>query len=635
MVVYLDEIFGFIRIINKLRDVKSFNDWLFDFHKIKNNLEFFDGYLFLIIVCLRKMIDSISIDNSLDLEEDFIYNRAVFTGKFINDLPNSSEKIIFLKNIYNITKKVNRSKSWIELNQNLDYVNQNLFSKYEYLLENCLSINEKLSSYSLDNILDNLAIFNSYLFLIDTSHGKPKGYISILLKDKLTPTYLINSFKGYIYGLQYLFSSFLGSEFEKTSLTKLHQCYKPRKKLNKIEKNKIHYARRLWLCIDKYFPLIQEEIVEPIEKKINFRLGDYFSEPVFTPFAIPNKNKLKELIIKIPPEPSYLNKSDQKSIFKQLKLNLLWYPFKVLSGEYPIFTGVMSFIIVLNGNVTLKSSYDIKEKVEVIRFIHPLNNAKNNYSYAILIDNLTNTGLTDYSGWLIFYNCCNDFSGFGGNSHIQAEHFISLYIDKKLLNIREFRIPLDNFNKFLDENEERSYLRLTTQDNYESLKADIKGKFFESIVSYYLLKKGLDVKWAPKTEIAQIDIIAQNDDILYFYECKVTLGQKYLEIARKFLNKIEKLIEERDFILEQMKIDKITKYRIVLVIWNNLDSKRKKAIKKQFNIEIFDNFKRIFHNDRIFNQMDEKNVINQIFNGNSKSKDFFQKERIWEDFFSN
>jgi len=194
---------------------------------------------------------------------------------------------------------------------------------------------------------------------------------------------------------------------------------------------------------------------------------------------------------------------------------------------------------------------------------------------------------------------------------------------------------LDNFNKFLDENEERSYLRLTTQDNYESLKADIKGKFFESIVSYYLLKKGLDVKWAPKTEIAQIDIIAQNDDILYFYECKVTLGQKYLEIARKFLNKIEKLIEERDFILEQMKIDKITKYRIVLVIWNNLDSKRKKAIKKQFNIEIFDNFKRIFHNDRIFNQMDEKKVINQIFNGNSKSKDFFQKERIREDFFSN
>ena len=194
---------------------------------------------------------------------------------------------------------------------------------------------------------------------------------------------------------------------------------------------------------------------------------------------------------------------------------------------------------------------------------------------------------------------------------------------------------MDNFNKFLDENEERSYLRLTTQDNYESLKADIKGKFFESIVSYYLLKKGLDVKWAPKTEIAQIDIIAQNDDILYFYECKVTLGQKYLEIARKFLNKIEKLIEERDFILEQMKIDKITKYRIVLVIWNNLDSKRKKAIKKQFNIEIFDNFKRIFHNDRIFNQMDEKKVINQIFNGNSKSKDFFQKERIREDFFSN
>jgi len=614
MVLYLDQIYGFIRIIQKLREIDSFKEWLFEHHKIENNSEFFDGYLFLIIVCLRNLFESISIDDSLDLEEDIVYNRAAFVGKFINDLPNSSQKIIFLKNIYHIIKKINKSKSWNELNQNLDYVHQKIFSKYEFLLENYISINKRLSSYQLDEILDNLAIFYSYIFLIDTSHGKPKGYFSNFLKDKLSPIYLINTFKGYLFGLQFLFNSLLGLEFEKTSLTKLHLCFKSKKFKEQSKKNKAQYAHRLWLCIDGYFESVQREIIEPLETNINFKLGSFPSKPVFKPITSFDKTLFKLLITEVPSEPDYLNRSDQKSINKQIRLNLFWYPFKVLSGEYPIFTGVYSFVIVLNGSITLKSNYNSEEKLEIIRFIHPIDDERNNYSYAILIDVIGIPGLINHSGWLIFYNCCNDFSGFGGKLHYQAEKSISLYLKKDYLNVREFVINLDPFDKFLDKNKEKSYKSIAKQEELDLSIADVKGKFFESIISYYLLKQGLNVEWSPKINGAQIDIVAYNDNILHFYECKVSLGQNYLEVARHLLNKVNQLIEKGNFMFNQMKTNVIKNFKVVLVIWNKLDLKRKKDIKKQLDIEVYDDFKRIFLTDRIFTQMAEKKTINRIFN---------------------
>ena len=140
----------------------------------------------------------------------------------------------------------------------------------------------------------------------------------------------------------------------------------------------------------------------------------------------------------------------------------------------------------------------------------------------------------------------------------------------------------------MDKNEEKSYKSIAKQEEYELSISEIKGKFFESIFSYFLLKKGFKVEWSPKTGNSQIDIVAYNDNIIYFYECKVSLGQKYLEVASQFLNKVNQLIEKGTFTFGQIKIRIIKDFRVVLVIWNRLDSKRKEVIEKKLNIEIYD-----------------------------------------------
>lgn len=66
----------------------------------------------------------------------------------------------------------------------------------------------------------------------------------------------------------------------------------------------------------------------------------------------------------------------------------------------------------------------------VSRFKHPVTGVPGcDYSYGIRNQAFGSFGFTDYSGWLIFFDCATDYSGFGASLHGQAEVFIEKFLN--------------------------------------------------------------------------------------------------------------------------------------------------------------------------------------------------------------
>jgi len=116
-----------------------------------------------------------------------------------------------------------------------------------------------------------------------------------------------------------------------------------------------------------------------------------------------------------------------------------------------IFNGVPAFVSTLIGSVELSRTFQSEEKVLVLRFKHPEWDSEYRYSYGILIPSFGSTGITDYSGWLVFFDCATDFSGFGGSLHQDAETFIGRYLERGEIEVKEEVADIEMFKRYLAE----------------------------------------------------------------------------------------------------------------------------------------------------------------------------------------
>ena len=162
----VDQIFSFINIIKTSSNVGKFRKWLKEYHKIEDNSQIFEGYKFFIDVCVRGFINSVIYGTSLDLEEDFTFFRARFVGVELDDIPNTCEKTIFIKNVWNLTKTIRKAKGWEEITEAVKDADK-LFFVFDVIFERAISSTRELNKKDALKIstIFNLTLSN-YLYKI-------------------------------------------------------------------------------------------------------------------------------------------------------------------------------------------------------------------------------------------------------------------------------------------------------------------------------------------------------------------------------------------------------------------------------------------------------------------------------------
>ena len=596
-----DQIFSFINILKIVSNVNAFQKWLKEYHKINDDDQIYKGYKFFIDVCIRGFIGSVIYDTSLDLEEDFTFFRARFCGVEIDDIPNTCEKTIFIKNVWNSTKEIRKSKNWEGLTYCIKDIEE-LLQVFDVIYVQNVSSNKKLSKESALNIS---TIFNTHNLLNDTRRGIPHAYpLAPILKPSTSEKYLEDVYMGYAYALQYLWFVLLGKEtFEGSSLENLHKAHviyskyaeeqmEPKAGISVLDEETIkefikktnleevmgagggicaiaeepsdedikksnEEKERLsklknWFALDRFFEIIQEEIIRPIEEGLKIKsslfdplliIEDTFSKNLFTAFLATDKIR----------EPTYLEAQDGGLMNKKLDHFFLWYDVDVLdplkTGE---FNGVPAFTTTLIGSVE-KNRYVGRDEVVLVRRLkHPVEHVQGyDYSYSILIPAFGT--ISDYSGWLIFFDCATDYSGYGGSLYQEAEKFIKKFLEEKKIELIELDVDIKIFKEYL-EKKSVSHARLSIseiQRKTEDFIGDVKGIFFEYLFYNWLSEECCDkCKEIPKCNVSengeQIDVITKTETDIRIFECKVNLHSDEIDNTIRQINNKVKAVQRSD-----------------------------------------------------------------------------------------
>ena len=283
--------------------------------------------------------------------------------------------------------------------------------EFDEIFDEYVEVSKK-ASIDKETVLKYLTMAYTHIYLNDTSRWRPQGYMVPILDNYIKPERLEKAFLGYKYSLQFVWHSLLGKQYYSTCIRHLHtskdwsiendDSFLGLLKGKKPKQKKITKRDDL----DSYFRKIQDEIIEPLERRVKVKnLG---------------LRKILCLTEKIPKKSfgSLLKPLKESRLTEKEKLDykLLWYQIEFLDSQSGIFNGVPAFISLLAGVAELKSSFVGGEKAHIAKFIHPVtkDGKKNDYSYGVLIEAFGSTGLSDFSGWVIFFDCCGDYSGFAG-----------------------------------------------------------------------------------------------------------------------------------------------------------------------------------------------------------------------------
>lgn len=496
------DIIGAVYVLNLALDIKSFETWLASQHGLNATIDIFDGYMFGIRTLVRLLHRAIDFDFSLDITEDFVLSRARFYGVPIAEVPNSCEKAILLRNIHKASRPLLGAKSWVQLESRARE-----FSKAILVPLQRISSSAKLTLPEATPDCETAANFVGQwqvgLFLNDTSRGYPHDYNQPMLHDELTRGRLTKVFEGYEFAVQYLWYKLLGDEFAGSVAAKIHKATN-------------------WLEFDKYYRPIQYELIDPKENLTGLRGG--FNTLLVA--EVGSKSMISELF-----EPK--TKDYPLSPRKELQRKFLWYDIELIDASSVIFNGVLAFVSLLNGAVEFRQRSENTDPLLVMRVKHPVSDPdKHDYSYGILLEAQGGFGISDYSGWLLFYDCCGDYSGFAGSQYAMAEREIKRHYERKTIEVHDLTITkgkllslmrdklLSTTKNVMNAAEKtRSELRLA-----ENKLGAAKGLLLELLGIHHYYYGDSDgtvrVEWSYERLKQEIDLLAKTGDSLIFVECK-------------------------------------------------------------------------------------------------------------------
>lgn len=259
-----------------------------------------------------------------------------------------------------------------------------------------------------------------------------------------------------------------------------------------------------WTAFEEAFEKLNEGIVSQFEKR--------------------NRTNKTDLVLakRVPGELSHklivpIEKS--KAVRTDLSHVLNHRPAKVISFEGS--NGAAQFCTVLLGLVYQHKVGIMKEKAQVIEFVHKQKTRGNDYSYALFIP--TSSNVADYSKWWIFYRCATDHSGYGGSCFAQICSYLESL--RPFIHYKKFAIDEDKFFEHF----KSDYIRFIEKECRRAIddNSSLRGAFLELLVALIFVKSGYKVLLRHKSKLLgrkEIDVIATKQDnetnIIYVVECK-------------------------------------------------------------------------------------------------------------------
>ncbi len=494
----LTSLLAFHHIAKKATNIEDFQEFI-DHAGLKEK-EIFEGYKFFLKTIILFLLQNKFDPKVIEWNEDEILERAKIKGKNIRNVPNSCDMTIFLKNSFSISKKIWRSANWDSLKQNIADFKKKILNPLNALVED-------LDKDKLET-LTKKAMYDTFLFLNDTSYGTPKALLFVSLFLEAQKKRVKSDLKGYCVGLQFLWSKFLENHYETSELIKIDKV-------------------KTWKELDTFFGKIYETIIIPRNiSEVDFESIDFGSKKV-------TRNMFKDVF-------SITVEKPEISDNEKFEIQLRWYPADVLdSKKMYSFNGTYAFIFLLLGLLNYQSELGWNPSADIIRFKHKLRKNQYRYSYGPLIR--TGGGITDSSGWIIFPCVGNNFSGAGSRGWKICENVIKEQNKKFDLNTRDYSIEEKKFMQYL----EKSHISdLSEKSRYfEDKIATGRGVFLE-LITYYILslkKENKEIHWTG-TEKDKIDIVYKNQkNEVYCIECKNSLNSLDLKnVEKKIKNKIKK-----------------------------------------------------------------------------------------------
>ncbi|MEM3041452.1 MAG: hypothetical protein QXG97_05455, partial [Nitrososphaerota archaeon] len=514
-----------------------------------------------------------------------------------------------------------------------------ILTLFKKSLSNKLIITKKISQ---NDALRYVSEFYAYLFLIDTSHGRPKGYYVPFLSLKQSSEYMDTVFDGYVFALQFLWYRLLGhDEFSKSCVKDLHHCkdiqlskksateedydYGDEEllgiKVTPEEKKEREYrtiVRKKWLSVDRFFNKIKHEIIRPLEERINHNFGGF--DTGLIQLKTFEKSVLDAFLQNTPPEPDYLTRTDLKSMKKRLDVKFLWYDIDALDGADANleFNGAFAFISLLTGYANILQEEGSDGKIRVKKIIHPSHMRDTNYySLAILIGSYG--FFSDSSGWIVFYNCLIDSPGTGG--HYRDMCFDRIQRLASRVELEEITVDKETFLEYLQSRKVSSF---KTTDALERNREDdgvishARGKLFEYVFLKYCLdnKKYDSVRGDFPLHGEQIDCLAIKDKLIHVFECKLQVHDDLKESKKQVARKIKAV--EKEYPDHQI-VPFITSYSPVM------EERQSKILKS--GIKVIQNFKNILQNEREFDG--ERKKLLSILNSETNDTFSVNYDRDW------
>jgi len=531
----LNRFLGITKVLSLL-DYYKFNEYA-QTMDINENNELFLGFKFYVKCVCNNIMESISRGDFLLLEDNIMVKRANFHGVPLSKLNNSCQKIIFLKNIKRLFEPLYESKNEYEYKKNYAKT-KGIFLSMVDEYKKYLAVSKDFMSENIEEIILNLAIFWTYIDFNDTGRGVPLGYFFSLEEEE--PSHAsteyedieerLRLFNGYKYTLVYVWNELLNRE--------------QKEKFPWEISNSNH-----WKQLDSYFGKIRTNIIEPIEKKHQLSMNDFFI-----------LNKFDDSLI-----PSFFSEPvniPNLSFIEKLEQLLLWYPIQALPSE-AVFSGASSCVITIEGNIGLKYRLNVDEKIIIIRFTHP-EEYGTAFSYAVLIDAFGT--IADYSGWLLFYNIGADYGGFSYGSYRYVEETLASYPDgveiydyeiksKELLRyinsksytikdvIEENNIPQDTEQMLRNILLQNSFIQEVNR-NLKDINSASRGILLELVAYYYFSCKGektiLRYKNRDLFGQTDLDVITKIGNEIFIISCmcsfnlvKIEKLNQIISIARK------------------------------------------------------------------------------------------------------
>ncbi|MEB3772912.1 MAG: hypothetical protein GSR82_04445 [Desulfurococcales archaeon] len=542
MMKSLDRLFAINNTLKTLVDISGFEEYLKEYYGTGLDDEIiFNGYKFALDTLVRILVSIIERDSTLGFNEDETFFRASFAGVPINDIPNTCEKTIVIKNIWELSRKARKAETLEELRIGIGYL-----ARITELIDRIYEESSTtVPGLDKDAALKILSIFYINEFLIYTWGNIPAGYfLSGILKPTATQEYFKEICPGYIMSLQFILHRLLGKQqFGKCPLKLVPEAIDLCGRESTEQAGNSGYSVESYGFEDYYF-CVQRTIIESLMDRLN--LKDVYLDlyPLFKTRDT-SRDALRELLSRDNiSEPGYMKKQSKEDIMKWLDYKLLWYPVEVLSSTGAIFSGVPAFKMILLG---LAASTEDTILVKV--FKHP-DVYGYNYSYGILIP--ATSQMADYSGWLIFYDCATDYSGFGGSLHGMAQSVINGL--RHRLQVDEIEVDIEVFRDYIKERSVSSVfdkIQLASGEEIdltalkrevESYIPTVRGILLELLVYKWLVENNplncSKVEHGITISHEEMDLICFSDETVGLFEVTIALhkdrsSEKIRQIKRK------------------------------------------------------------------------------------------------------